>query len=195
MAAERNTFFKGGCHQRHKPSIRPSEQFRSQPNGGTLTALVAEAGRQQQRPRELEAALQFCSEHPPKYPSQDLITQILLLAGRFTEAFIRGKDAKPVGWSECNAGLLYFSALYLLSEGQADCSLIADGLRYYSTQHDFFFESFHGQPDDSASCRELITGLRQIQLSEEEQGLCLTWCMRVADKRVREIVINKHRNA
>lgn len=81
-------------------------------------------------------------------------------------------------------------------EENADCALIAQGLRHYSAQHHCFFVDFTDHSDDSGQCcEETITGLEQVHLSKDLKKRYLAWCLSVADKRVREILTNTYRNA
>ncbi len=171
------------------------EGFHSLPGRDTLIPLLIEAQRQQKRTEELNGALDFCTENISEC-GNDLITRILIMSGKFAEAFSREKNAEPVGWTINNTGLVYFSTLYLLCKGSPDCILIDEGLHFYADECCLHFTGFSGQTCDSAATyREIITGLEGIILTDEECSRYWSWCRNMADKRIRDILANKYRSA
>lgn len=171
-------------------------KFHSGLGTSNLLNLVEEASRQQKRSYELEAALHFCSKNKPEYGESDLTTRILIMSGRFTEAFSRESGGKSFGWSNSDLGLIYFGALHLLERGDKGGALLDEGLRYYSLNRDLYICNVGDQSAETgAGHRQVVTGLAGIKLTEEEHKNYRNWCHEIADKRIRYIVTNKHRRA
>ena len=172
------------------------ERFQSQPNSENLTTFIAEAKRQGRRATELERALTLYMENADGSWRPDLTTQIIVMTGRFDEAFKREEKAKCYGWSSGNVGLIYYGCLYLLTRGNDKCVLIQEGIRQYSGQRKGFFAYSHDLAgDEGDASEEIFTGLRQAGFVEESVAQYWNWCQKMVEKRVKYILSNQHRNA
>ncbi len=172
------------------------EKFHADPEVSNLVTLVAEAKSQNRRKEELEAALLFCNSQGPDDDEEQLITRILMMDGQLHEAFRREEQGEQVGWSSSGVGLIYFSVLHLLCNSSKNCTLVEDGLRYYTDlEGKLYYEFKEMEIGDAAEYKEVIVGLKEVTLTVEESQKYFTWCHSMADRRIQHIVSNKYRKA
>lgn len=174
------------------------EQFRSQPSEWSLLKLAAEAGGQRLRKEELDGACSFLSGETARYHSQGLLERTFIMAGRIDEAFTRCRQHKAVGWSSGNGtGLVFAALLYLLSGGNAACTLVRQLLQSYSRS-----EPFYDVDEDELAVDPTPSGLKEIMAGLDQANTVTLplddyrqWTGKIAEKRVSHILDNQHRGA
>jgi hypothetical protein len=173
------------------------ERFRSMPSDGTLLDLLTEANQQQVRAQELEKVCVFCTKTEPEYGEQLLLVKALLMAGKINQAFALCKQDKIFGWSHSATGLLFASALYLLSDGNATCTLIHKQLENYAGYHTIFFDSYttHSAEENRSGFEEIKHGLNLVDAKNLDLDSYRKWTGTIGEQRVNHIVSNTHRGA
>ncbi len=173
------------------------ERFRSGPTFANLVDLVQEAGRQEGRQAELRSICAFLGNKKSDYDDQSLLVTALLMAGELDQAFSFCSKAKPVGWSAESTGLLYSAILHLAAGSDARCTAIDTMLQNYSICDFPFDDDFPEDPQQyEQSCyQEIVSGLAVCDPTAATLDKYFQWAMDIGEKRINDIVTNKHRQA
>jgi hypothetical protein len=154
------------------------ERFLSEPKQNTLLEFLQEAEGQNLRSQELDGIL-ACKDQLNIRGDGGLYLEILLMAGRFEEAFEAGKTEKSLGWSYGKAGLLFACILSVLTDHSHKAATIQALFKKYAQDN----------------YNEMMKGLKSVSLTESKKQQYLIWADTICRERVEQIVSQQHRNA
>jgi hypothetical protein len=175
------------------------ERFASTPGGVSLLSLVAEAGRQGVRTRELAFALKVL-ETRKKGPFTDkmLHAQTLLMAGCLEDALSLAAKEKALDWSYGSSASVVFAAILRLVAGGKESALIKGLFDDYGSLCSVPFDAdVCGCKDEEAASmqEEIMQGLALAPPKAADLTRYHAWARKIGETRVNQIVSNKHRGA
>ena len=175
------------------------ERFRALPKASSLLSLLAEAGRQGGRERELDVAIHLLTERQTggEFAGQSLPVKALLMAGRLDEALARVTKVKEVGWSyDSSVAVVFAAILHLVSGGHADFPLIQGLMREYAGLGGIPFDDPEAdEASDALMYREISLGLGLVDHKPADLTRCHDWARKAGEERVNLIISNKKRHA
>lgn len=172
------------------------EHFFAQTDDASLLAWVAEAVKQNNRPGELDRAIQYLQ--PDKFPTRKgLFIKCLLMAGRLEDAFQFVKSEKSVGWSFDNSpGLVFGAALSTICRHSEKAVTVKEFLSACAGETSIYsYRNAEGNEKTKAFYTEIISGLRENEPTAQKRHEYLSWAEEIGKRRIDEIVSNQHRSA
>jgi hypothetical protein len=171
------------------------ERFLSLPRETNLIALLGEATKQNVRSRELDTAIaSLHADRKNKAQQGNLRIRMLLMAGRFREAFEEGQGEKSLGWSHGKGGLLFASILSILTRNSSEAVIIKSLLERYCGTPGYWDEDYDGAKSSDVY-KEIVTGLKSVQTDEPEALKYWAWANRIGRARIEAIVSGQFRDA
>ena len=163
-----------------------------------LLDLVNEALKQNLKNQELNTVIKnFKARKSINREEKTLYIKSFLMLGRLNDAFAMVKKEKSVGWSYgSNAGVVFGSALFVLSDHSEKADTIKTLLAGYADHRSIYFENFSIDDNMSTSSyEEIIGGLKQRKFKKTQVADYLAWAEKIGKSRIDHIVSNKHRRA
>ncbi len=175
------------------------EVFYSLPGDSHLLVLLEEAQKHDERSKEITGVLDHL--YRKEKEKRSLLVKALLMAGRLGEAFEKAKRSKALGWSYGeNEGAVLFAAILsaLVLKRIDEANIIKKVLERYADSYMDKFSGFEEEEKTEKNLRvsdEILLGLKDIVISEEEKQKYITWAENLGKRRIDSIVSNKHRKA
>ncbi len=162
-----------------------------------LLDFLDEATRQDVRESELEALRGIIKKpEDSRFGWEKFYTKFLLISGDLTTAFDRVKEAKAVGWSSGDAGLVFSSVLYHIILDKADKSTALQNLlKQYADGYGGSYSFSQSHKKTPTIYDEILTGLAHEKVAEAESKAMWDWANDIGTARIHHIVSNQNRNA
>lgn len=171
------------------------EFFYSVPDEKSLISLIQEAKKQEVKNIELDKVISFLEK---KEDTKCLKIKALLMRGELQKSFEIAKNIDTLGWSYSNeaGGVLFAAILTTLVKKDIENSEIIKLIlkRYTLTSYKYSFSTDYDEVD-KALLQEIIIGLKDIKLSQQEIQKYIGWAENIGRKRIEAIVSNKHRKS
>ena len=173
------------------------ELFYSVSEEKNLIILLKEAKKQKVLDIEISNVLSYFGTN--REDKKDLEIKVLMIKGDLSEAFLKVKRADDLGWSYSSksvavlfAGIL--SALVIENIQKAEIiKLILR--RYTETGESYSFTTDTCNESDLFIFNEILEGLKNISITDEQESQYFTWVKSLGKKRIESIVSNKHRKS
>ena len=164
-----------------------------------LLDFLDEATRQGVRESELEALRGIIKKpEDSRFGWEKFYTKFLLISGDLTTALNLVKEAKAVGWSSGDAGLVFSSVLYhiVLDKAQADkAATLHNLLKQYAEGYGGGYSFSQSHRKTPTIYDEIITGLAHGKVTISESKAMWNWANDIGVARIHHIVSNQNRNA